>query len=1097
MSPSRRWARLYGRVIVLALVLLSVSCAHTKAPPPVTSVAPAKVFEAETIDVTVDWQGGAPSTPSADVKLTASDGSGLRLTTYDARAVLYGPLVFTELHLTFSNPTANRREGTFSISLPSQAAVSRFAMKLVDAWQEGEVVPRQTARKAFESVMHRNVDPALLEQDGTSRFHGRVFPILPHESKEIVIAYTELLETKTTPYRLALAGLPHVDALDVQVLVPSKKKAFVLHRSDLTPDHDFSYSLPQGDAVRGGRFAIARVSSRARDERPRPPSAASDVVVLLDSSASRASTHATDVEKSAAVLSRLGRTARSVEVAFFDQEVAPTSVDTLRSDAARRGAAGASNLEAAFDWVAQRTSTRRRVVLVTDGSATAGARDVGALRAKAELLAKSGVQRFDAIALGGARADLGALSQLVAAGLTEVGSVIDGDSSAEQIARALEAPGAPFMGRVSFPQASRVYPTALTTRGVSRANAIAFLELPDRAPLLAAMNGGPPQPLSSDDDVEVAPEPLVERAFVQAQISELLAARADPKTAKSERVKLGDEIVALSVKHRVLTELTAMLVLETEADYKTFGLRHDAATEIPIVGPRGVEIVPRLPRAGAVNGTRWSDPTIGDGDRDSDGIPDSADKCPDEPETYNGVQDEDGCPDRGLVLIEKSDIIILQQIHFKSSSAAIEPESMPIIEELAKVMAGHPEIDQVGVVGHTDDIGDPTVNRRLSEARANAVRAALLRRGVLPSRLVTKGYGGSRPIVAPTSAANRSKNRRVEFWILSIRGVPTDRGFGLRADAPVVVQNAQSARGKPVPAGDPLAGTSDVIAKLIASGKKDEALATSEAWLKKDPDDMLAWIAAGQALEARGDFARAARAYGSLLEVATRPEHRRAAAGFLEGLAAHHPPALALALEIYERALAERPDHPSSHRLRAWALVRAGQSKEAFDTLERALRTQSFDSSRFPGAYDLLRADLGLIAALIASRRIDMAASLLAASQVGATFPKTPISRVVLTWENDETDLDLLLYDDANKLSVAPHDVRSGYGPEYIDLTRQRNTPQSVRVAAEQVRGGPTGWVFGKVSVVKYSPAFGIDVEDRPFVIMTPGAAAPLGTVAF
>src|SRR5580692_3210228 len=66
--------------------------------------------------------------PTAPWSLTASDGTGVELRSVDARAVVEGPLAFTELHLTFHNPEDRIREGTFSITLPAHAAVSRFAM---------------------------------------------------------------------------------------------------------------------------------------------------------------------------------------------------------------------------------------------------------------------------------------------------------------------------------------------------------------------------------------------------------------------------------------------------------------------------------------------------------------------------------------------------------------------------------------------------------------------------------------------------------------------------------------------------------------------------------------------------------------------------------------------------------------------------------------------------------------------------------------------------------------------------------------------------------------------------------------------------------
>src|SRR6185503_4727624 len=114
--------------------------------------------------------------PGVPWALTASDGSGLILTRVDARAVFQGPLAFTELHLYFHNPEPRVREGTFAITLPARAAVSRFAMA-GERWMEAEVVETRLARRAYEDFLHRRQDPALLEKAEANRFSARVFPI--------------------------------------------------------------------------------------------------------------------------------------------------------------------------------------------------------------------------------------------------------------------------------------------------------------------------------------------------------------------------------------------------------------------------------------------------------------------------------------------------------------------------------------------------------------------------------------------------------------------------------------------------------------------------------------------------------------------------------------------------------------------------------------------------------------------------------------------------------------------------------------------------------------------------------------------------------
>src|SRR5512139_372342 len=127
--------------------------------------------------------------------LTASDGTGLRLTTVDAKAVVEGPLAFTELHLRFSNPEPRVREGTFSITLPPRAAISRFAMEEADHLKEAEVVAKLFARQTYEDFLRRRIDPALLETAPGNQFTARVFPIAANGEKHLVVSYSQELSS--------------------------------------------------------------------------------------------------------------------------------------------------------------------------------------------------------------------------------------------------------------------------------------------------------------------------------------------------------------------------------------------------------------------------------------------------------------------------------------------------------------------------------------------------------------------------------------------------------------------------------------------------------------------------------------------------------------------------------------------------------------------------------------------------------------------------------------------------------------------------------------------------------------------------------------
>ena len=178
-------------------------------------------------------------------------------------------------------------------------------------------------------------------------------------------------------------------------------------------------------------------------------------------------------------------------------------------------------------------------------------------------------------------------------------------------------------------------------------------------------------------------------------------------------------------------------------------------------------------------------------DNDADGIPDEKDKCPNEPEDPDGYQDEDGCPDLdndsdtvpdvqdqcpntpgqpggarsgcpALVVVTAKEIRITQQIQFDTAKATIKPVSFPILDAVKDVLVANPKVT-LEVQGHTDNVGAAAMNLKLSQDRADSVKAYLVKVGIEPSRLVAKGYGMNQPLVPNDTAANKALNRRVQF----------------------------------------------------------------------------------------------------------------------------------------------------------------------------------------------------------------------------------------------------------------------------------------------------------------------------------------------
>ncbi len=152
-------------------------------------------------------------------------------------------------------------------------------------------------------------------------------------------------------------------------------------------------------------------------------------------------------------------------------------------------------------------------------------------------------------------------------------------------------------------------------------------------------------------------------------------------------------------------------------------------------------------------------------DADSDGIPDVQDKCPTEPGKRSPIAAKFGCPSL-IEMGSDGSVQLLKPIEFETGRANIKPISFPIMDDVVDLMKSRPSI-RVGVYGHTDSKGMPANNLKLSKDRAAAVRNYLQGKGIAASRLESEGYGQTKPIAPNETDDGRSKNRRVEFRILS------------------------------------------------------------------------------------------------------------------------------------------------------------------------------------------------------------------------------------------------------------------------------------------------------------------------------------------
>jgi outer membrane protein OmpA-like peptidoglycan-associated protein len=152
-------------------------------------------------------------------------------------------------------------------------------------------------------------------------------------------------------------------------------------------------------------------------------------------------------------------------------------------------------------------------------------------------------------------------------------------------------------------------------------------------------------------------------------------------------------------------------------------------------------------------------------DTDGDGVPDYLDKCP----TVAGTVENQGCPEltkEVKTLFQKA----LQGIKFDTGKSTIKPVSYPILDAVVKVMNENPTYKLI-IGGHTDNVGGEAMNMTLSKDRAEAVSVYLIGKGISPERISASGYGLTQPVDDNSTAAGRTRNRRVELSVEFIEKV--------------------------------------------------------------------------------------------------------------------------------------------------------------------------------------------------------------------------------------------------------------------------------------------------------------------------------------
>ncbi len=118
------------------------------------------------------------------------------------------------------------------------------------------------------------------------------------------------------------------------------------------------------------------------------------------------------------------------------------------------------------------------------------------------------------------------------------------------------------------------------------------------------------------------------------------------------------------------------------------------------------------------------------------------------------------------IRFEPARTFTLNNVYFETGKSTLKPSSFAELDEIVEYMKLKHSV-RIEIAGHTDDVGDDASNMKLSQDRADAVRGYLLRKGIAPVRVVSVGYGETKPVAYNDTPEGRSKNRRTEVIILA------------------------------------------------------------------------------------------------------------------------------------------------------------------------------------------------------------------------------------------------------------------------------------------------------------------------------------------
>jgi len=555
----------------------------------------------------------------------------LRIASHAVKVRIAGAMARTEIEETFANDSSDDLEGIYRFPVPAGALVDRLALEVDGKLEDGAFVEKTRAAKILKGAIANATplvkpkedivwvpgpwrDPALLEWQQGGRFELRIFPIPKKGSRRIVIGYTQTVDAslgvRRYVYPLPATGAVRMDdfSVDAQVVgadqaVPIRARGYDLvqnaerlsfHEAGFTPRGDLTiqYALPnRASELSAWAFEDAGQSFVAMALRPKLPASAEarprDWAIVVDSGRSMFGERFTRASRVAVALAQTLDRRDRVTVLACDVECRRNGAGYVPAGAAGAKAVndflsplvpdGASDLAGAVRNASSLGDPSRelRVVLVSDGVASAGYKRASRLADEVrDATPKNGA--VFAVPVG-SDADDDTLSEIARGGGGVVVPYAPG-ARTEDVVFALAGAGAGALLRdatVELPAGmTDSAPKALPVMRVGGETYVVAKMSGSQAHgdvVLRGTSGGEPFEARYPIDVKAttdAGNAFVPRLFASKRIRDLERDNSD--SARTEAITLSQKL-AVPSKH------TSLLVLESEAMFKAFGIDRESS----------------------------------------------------------------------------------------------------------------------------------------------------------------------------------------------------------------------------------------------------------------------------------------------------------------------------------------------------------------------------------------------------------------------------------------------------------------------------------------------------------------------------------------